>query len=68
MSYVVYVNYPNNKAIVHSTDCNRYINRKRNRTVSGYWSEPFENRRDALNYAKETKRAKKDTCSFCIRD
>ena len=66
MSYVVYVNYPNNKAIVHSINCSRYINRKRDRTSNGYWSRLFKSTEEALNYAKETKKAKVDTCSFCI--
>nr|QNO55459.1 hypothetical protein DEIOECNE_00009 [Methanosarcinales archaeon ANME-1 ERB7] len=42
--YVVYVNHPNIKAIVHDTDCGKYTNRRRDRTHNRYWSdfEPFE--------------------------
>ena len=37
--WVVYVNYLNNKAIVHDTDCGKYTNRRRDRTHNRYWSD-----------------------------
>ncbi len=46
--YVVYVNHPNNKAIVHDTDCGKYTNRRRDRTHNGYWSD-FERFEEAWN-------------------
>lgn len=54
MNYVVYVNHPNNKAVVHSTSCGKYINRRRDKTVNGFWSETFETLEEALDYERKT--------------
>lgn len=55
MGYTVYVNHPNNKAIIHSTSCGKFVKRRRDETLNGYWSiveqEPFETIKDARNYA-----------------
>jgi ribosomal protein L24E len=67
MTYIVYVNNPTNKAFVHSTDCIKYLARKRDRTPNGYWTEPFVNMENALNYAKSTGKKTIDTCSFCCK-
>lgn len=67
MSFVVYVNNPNNKAIVHNTECTWYIIRKRDVTHNGYWINPFGTFKEALNYAKGTQKARVDTCSYCIK-
>jgi len=66
MSYVVYVNHQNNKAIVHSISCTRYIRRKRNETHNGYWTQPFSDFNEAMAFAKNTRKARIDTCAFCI--
>lgn len=50
--YVVYVNTPNNKALVHSDRCANYIKRVADRTAAGYWSSPFATREAALAYGK----------------
>ncbi|WP_287794855.1 hypothetical protein [Archaeoglobus sp.] len=42
MGYVVYVNHPNNNAIVHDELCSRYRYRKRDQTHNGFWTKPFE--------------------------
>jgi len=65
--YVIYVNHPNNKAIVHDTDCGKYTGRRRDKTINGYWSETFETLEEALNYASRTGKANIDTCAFCIK-
>ena len=65
MSYVVYVNHPNNKAIVHSTLCGKYTNRRRDKTINGYWSDVFENFKNAMSYAKAIGKKNVDTCSLC---
>lgn len=65
--YVVYVNHPTNKAIVHDTDCGKYTNRRRDRTHNGYWSETFESFEESWNYAKSTGKKTVDTCAFFIR-
>lgn len=65
MSYVVYVNHPTNKAIVHSTLCGKYTNRRRDKTINGYWPETFKNFKDAMSYAKATSKKHIDTCAFC---
>ena len=46
------MNHPNNKAIVHDTDCGKYTNRRRYRTHNGYWPETFERFEAAWNYVK----------------
>lgn len=70
MTYVVYVNHPNNKSIVHSTSCRTYIHRRRDETLNGHWSiidhEQFETVRDALRYAENTGKRTVDACAFCI--
>ena len=65
MSFVVYVNHPNNKAIVHNTACGRYTSRKRNKSHNGYWTQPFKDFESAWQYALNTEKRIKDTCSFC---
>lgn len=65
MAYVVYVNHPNNKAMVHDTSCGKYTGRRRNRTMNGYWSKTFGTVREALSYAGSTGKANVGTCSFC---
>lgn len=65
MKYVVYVNKPNNKAIVHSVECGKYTSRKRNESHNGFWTQPFPNFDDAWRYAKNTEKKIVDTCSFC---
>ena len=66
MPYVVYVNHPNNKAIVHDTNCSKYINRKRNETHNGFWSDAFETLDDAKKYSTNAGKKNIDTCAFCV--
>lgn len=72
MEYVIYVNHPNNKAIVHSVDCGKFVYRRRDRTHNGYWSivdhEPFETISEAISYANKTSKRNIDTCAFCVRE
>lgn len=65
MSFVVYVNKPNNKAIVHDTSCGKYTSRKRDKSHNGYWTDSFLDFEDAWQYALTTKKKIVDTCSFC---
>jgi len=65
MAYVVYVNHPNNYASVHDTTCGKYTNRRRDKTRSGYWSQTFPARRDAMAYAASTGKRDIDTCALC---
>jgi hypothetical protein len=71
MSYVVYVNHPSNRAMIHSTICGRLIMRRRDKTFNGYWSiieeKPFNTIEEARNYAKKTGKRNIDTCAFCIK-
>lgn len=71
MKYVVYVNHPNNKAVIHSTICGKFTNRRRDNTLNGYWSiketKPFETIEEAQSYAEKTNKKKIDTCAFCIK-
>jgi len=72
MTYVVYVNHPTNKAIVHTTECGKYRGRRRDRTLSGFWSivdiDEFETKNEAMQYAKKTGKKNIDTCAFCIKE
>lgn len=43
MAYVVYVNHPNNKAIVHNSMCGKYQSRRRDESHNGYWTQEFSN-------------------------
>jgi hypothetical protein len=65
MAYVVYVNHPNNKAMVHRTDCGRYTSRRRDTTMHGYWSQTFSSLPEALEYAASTGKRNIGTCAFC---
>jgi len=68
MGYVVYVNHPNNKAIVHDENCSRYRNRRRDQTHNGFWKGIFESYEKALEFAKSTGKRTIDSCAFCIKD
>jgi hypothetical protein len=67
---VVYVNHPNNKAIIHSTTCGKFVHRRRDNTSNGYWSfaetKTFKTIKDAQSYAAKTNKKNIDTCAFCI--
>ena len=65
MAYVVYVNDPNNKAIVHNTACGKYKLRKRDKSHNGYWTKPLSDFANAWKYAQSTGKKTIDTCSFC---
>jgi len=69
--YVVYVNHPTNKAIIHTTICGKFTSRRRDKTFNGYWSitehEPFKAIKDAQEYAKKKGKKNIDTCAFCIK-
>ena len=70
MPYIVYVNHPNNKAIVHSTTCGKYKNRRRDKTHNGYWSivekDPFASTEEAMRFARNTGKTTLDSCAFCV--
>lgn len=67
MSYVVYVNHPNNKAVVHVSHCNRYQHRRRNKTLNGYWKGIFVDFKEAMEFAQSTRKKNIDCCAFCCR-
>ena len=54
MFYVVYVNHPINKAIVHSTLCGKYTNRRRDKTINGYYKENHILNNSVINFVGET--------------
>lgn len=64
--FVVYVNHPNNKAIIHSVKCGKYLNRRRNATHNGFWTEPFDKYEEAHMFASGTEKKIVDTCALCI--
>jgi hypothetical protein len=65
MPYVVYVNHPNNKAIIHNEGCHKYRNRRRNETHNGYWKRSFNNFKEATEFAQSTQKGTIDYCAFC---
>lgn len=71
MEYVVYVNHPTNKAIVHATSCGKFTKRRRDKTLNGYWSiverSPFKTIEEARDFANKTGKKNIDTCAFCIK-
>ena len=71
MEYVVYVNHPTNKAIVHATSCGKFTKRRRDKTLNGYWSiverSPFKTIEEARDFANKTGKKSIDTCAFCIK-
>ena len=70
-AFVFYVNHPNNKATIHATICGKFVSRRRDKTLNGYWStvehEPFKALRDAEEYAKKTGKKNINKCAFCIK-
>ena len=65
MPYVVYVNTPSNKAIVHNTSCGKYVWRRRNRTHNGFWTQTHGNFAAAWQFAISTGKKTVDTCALC---
>jgi hypothetical protein len=65
MAFVIYVNHPTNKAIVHSSTCHKYQHRKRNATHNGYWTRPTATMEEAFLQARATGKRTVDTCAFC---
>ncbi len=68
MPYAVYVNFPNNKAIIHSEDCPIFRNRRSDETPNGYWRWGFNDIESALDFARQTGRKTIRPCAFCLRD
>jgi hypothetical protein len=62
----VYVNYPNNKAIVHRENCGCY--KGIDKTHNGYWKHGFETAWQALKFARNTGKQIIDFCALCCRD
>lgn len=67
MSYVVYVNGPVNRAIVHSQACHKYQNHLADRTPNGFWTDPFVSFETAWAFAQSTGKKTVDKCAFCCR-
>jgi hypothetical protein len=57
----VYVNYPNNKAIVHRESCGCY--RGIDKTHNGYWKHGFETAEQALEFARN-RHLSRELCLF----
>jgi hypothetical protein len=67
MSYVVYVNHPTNKAMVHNINCGKYAARRREKTPNGYWCGPFNDYKKALEFAQTTQKKTIASCAFCCK-
>lgn len=68
MKFIVYVNHPTNKAIIHNVDCHKYKNRKRDKTINGYWSDMFMDFESAKKFAVSRGKKNVDTCAFCMTE
>lgn len=66
VTFVVYVNHPTSKALVHSVDCHVFQGRKRESTPNGYWKVGFPDRDSALRYARSTRKKRVDSALCCI--
>jgi hypothetical protein len=70
-AFVFYVNHPNNKATIYATICGKFVSRRRDKTLNGYWStvehEPFITLKAAEEYAKKTGKQNINKCAFCIK-
>lgn len=66
--YTVYVNHPNNKAIIHNENCGKFRGKRRKRTHNGYWKEGFTTLGSAIKLARDTRKSTVDTCAFCIEE
>jgi len=67
MGYVVYVNHPVSKAMIHDEKCKYYRNRKADQTPNGFWKGIFESYEEALQFAKSTGKRNIGSCTRCIR-
>lgn len=65
MQYVVYVNHPTNKAMVHKSTCGRFINRKRDNTLNGFWKMNIDSFDLAMDFARNTNKKNVDSCAIC---
>jgi hypothetical protein len=65
MTYAVYVNYPTNRATIHTANCHKYRKRKREKTANGHWKASFASLEDAQAYASGRGREVR-FCAFCI--
>ncbi len=54
MNYVVYVDKPDSKALVHEAACRYYFNRKTTIPEDGGWSTLFRSKEEALAFATST--------------
>lgn len=67
IGFAVYVDGPEDYAMVHRESCGHYQNRKGNEMDTGYWKSGFESKKDALNFAESTGKSNVDTCGKCIK-
>ena len=69
MPFEVYVNYPNDKAIIHDANC-RFLRQhggvSRANPPTGHYSGLIEDLADAWDYARAENKTETRTCSVCI--
>lgn len=54
VAYVVNVDWPTGKALVHRADCEYYVGRVPKKPADGGWEGPFRARHEALACARDT--------------
>jgi hypothetical protein len=64
--FVVYVNHPNHKALVHRSDCGHYLDRKADHLPTGFWSRLFTEQASVRDFALMTRKRRVDDARCCL--
>lgn len=67
IGFAVYVDGPEDYAMIHRRNCSHYQNREGDDMDTGYWKSGFESKKDALNFAQNTGKSDVNTCGKCIK-
>ncbi len=65
--FAVYMDDPEDYAMVHRESCGHYQNRKGDQMDTGYWKGGFRSKKEALNFAQKTEKSDVDTCGKCMK-
>ena len=62
----MYVNHPNEKALIHRANCRHYLFRKADHLPTGYWSPVFPERESAEEFARATHKRHVGAARCCL--
>ena len=51
--------------MVHKSTCGRFINRKRDNTLNGFWKMNIDSFDLAMDFARDTNKKNVDSCAIC---